>query len=230
MKKILVVDDERDIVECLDMNLRKRGYDTAFAYDGTEAVLAARREKPDCILLDVMLPKINGIEVCHLLKADEATQRVPVILLTAKGEEDDKVTGFDAGADDYITKPFGWRELFARIEVALRRNQPAARPVDENVLYVKDLVIHPDKHLVEQDGRRVDLTPTEFGILKVLAERRGNIVTRNELNEALGLAGGGGEIRSMDVHLRNLRKKLGDDVQECRYIETIRRIGFRINE
>lgn len=230
MKKILIVDDERDIVECLDMNLRKRGYDTAFAYDGTEAVLAARRERPDCILLDVMLPKINGIEVCHLLKADGATQRVPVILLTAKGEEDDKVLGFDAGADDYITKPFGWRELFARIEVALRRNQPAAHSADENALYVKDLVIYPEKHLVEQDGRRVDLTPTEFSILKVLAERRGNIVTRNELNEALGLAGSGGEIRSMDVHLRNLRKKLGDDVQECRYIETIRRIGFRINE
>ena len=126
MKKILIVDDERDIVECLDMNLRKKGYATAYACDGTEAVLAARRERPDCILLDVMLPKISGIEVCHLLKADQATGHIPVIMLTAKGEEDDKVTGFDAGADDYITKPFGWRELFARIEVALRRSQPSA--------------------------------------------------------------------------------------------------------
>ena len=231
MKKILIVDDERDIGECLDMNLRKKGYATAFAYDGTEAVLAAKRERPDCILLDVMLPKISGIEVCHLLKADEVTANVPVIMLTAKGEEDDKVTGFDAGADDYITKPFGWRELFARIEVALRRSQPAAqRSADENALYVKDLAIYPDKHVVEQDGRRVDLTPTEFGILRVLAEHQGNIVTRNELNEALGFSNNGGEIRSLDVHLRNLRKKLGDDIQECRYIETIRRIGFRINE
>lgn len=231
MKKILIVDDERDIVECLDMNLRKKGYATAFAYDGTEAVLAAKRERPDCILLDVMLPKISGIEVCHLLKVDEVTANVPVIMLTAKGEEDDKVTGFDAGADDYITKPFGWRELFARIEVALRRSQPAAqRSADENALYVKDLAIYPDKHVVEQDGRRVDLTPTEFGILRVLAEHQGNIVTRNELNEALGFSNNGGEIRSLDVHLRNLRKKLGDDIQECRYIETIRRIGFRINE
>lgn len=230
MKKILVVDDEQDIVECLDMNLKKRGYDTAFAFDGTEAVLAAHREKPDCILLDVMLPKISGIEVCHLLKADETTCSVPVIMLTAKGEEDDKVMGFDAGADDYITKPFGWRELFARIEVALRRNTPNLHPVDENVLYVKDLIIYPDKHLVEQNGKRVDLTPTEFGILQVLAQHRGNIVTRNELNEALGIADNGGEIRTLDVHLRNLRKKLGDDVQKCRYIETVRRIGFRVDE
>ena len=186
MKKILIVDDERDIVECLDMNLRKKGYATAFAYDGTEAVLTARRERPDCILLDVMLPKISGIEVCHLLKADQATGHIPVIMLTAKGEEDDKVTGFDAGADDYITKPFGWRELFARIEVALRRSQPSApQNQEDNALRVKDLAIYPDKYVVEQDGRRVDLTPTEFGILRVLAEHRGNIVTRNELNEAL---------------------------------------------
>ena len=199
MKKILIVDDERDIVECLDMNLRKKGYATAYACDGTEAVLAARRERPDCILLDVMLPKISGIEVCHLLKADQATGHIPVIMLTAKGEEDDKVTGFDAGADDYITKPFGWRELFARIEVALRRSQPSApQSQEDNALRVKDLAIYPDKYVVEQDGRRVDLTPTEF--------------------------------RSLDVHMRNLRKKLGDDIQECRYIETIRRIGFRVNE
>ena len=231
MKKILIVDDEHNIVECLDMNLRKKGYATAFAYDGTEAVLAARRERPDCILLDVMLPKISGIEVCHLLKADEITGNIPVIMLTAKGEEDDKVTGFDAGADDYITKPFGWRELFARIEVALRRSQPFAPPsAEENALHVKDLAIYPDKHVVEQAGRRVDLTPTEFGILRVLAEHQGNIVTRNELNEALGITHNGGGIRSLDVHMRNLRKKLGDDIQECRYIETIRRIGFRVNE
>lgn len=207
MKKILIVDDERDIVECLDMNLRKKGYATAFAYDGTEAVLTARRERPDCILLDVMLPKISGIEVCHLLKADQATGHIPVIMLTAKGEEDDKVTGFDAGADDYITKPFGWRELFARIEVALRRSQPSApQSQEDNALRVKDLAIYPDKYVVEQDGRRVDLTPTEFGILRVLAEHRGNIVTRNELNEALGITNNGGEIRSLDVHMRNLRK------------------------
>lgn len=236
MKKILIVDDERDIAECLDMNLRKKGYDTVSAYDGTEAVLTAKRERPDCILLDLMLPKINGIEVCRLLKADESTMNIPVIMLTAKGEEDDKVTGFDAGADDYITKPFGWRELFARIEVALRRSQPVSSAgaedlstVDEG-LHVKDLTIYPDKYLVEQGGKRVDLTPTEFGILKVLAEHRGYIVTRGELMEALGAAGNGGEIRSLDVHLRNLRKKLGDDVQECRYIETIRKMGFRVNE
>lgn len=230
MKKILIVDDERDIVECLDMNLKRKGYETAFAYDGTEAVLAARREKPDCILLDLMLPRISGIEVCHLLKQDEETKAIPVIMLTARGEEDDKVMGFDAGADDYITKPFGWRELFARVEVALRRSQPVtARPVDENALYVKDLVIYPDKYLVEQQGIRVDLTPTEFAILKTLAEGQGNIITRNELLDAVSIQNNGGEIRSLDVHLRNLRKKLGDDIQECRYIETVRRIGFRIN-
>lgn len=229
MKKILIVDDERDIVDCLAMNLKRQGYETAYAYDGTEAVLAARREKPDCILLDVMLPRISGIEVCRLLKEDDETRAIPIIMLTAKGEEDDKVTGFHAGADDYITKPFGWKELFARVEVAIRRSQPTVAAVEEKTLRVKDLVIYPDKYLVEQGGCRIDLTPTEFEILRVLAENRGNIVSRTQLVEALGINNNGGEIRSLDVHLRNLRKKLGDEISECRYIETVRRIGFRIN-
>lgn len=236
MKKILIVDDEKDITECLEINLNKKGYKTIAAYDGTQAVLTARREQPDCILLDLMLPQIGGIEVCRLLKADEHTRPIPVIMLTAKAEEDDKVSGLDAGADDYITKPFGWRELFARIEAALRRTElraagSAGLSVGVHCLHIKDLTIYPDKHTVEQSGRRIDLTATEFAILRILAERRGNIVTRAELHTALGISSGKSKrINSFAVHLRNLRKKLGDDAQNSRYIETVRKIGFRIHE
>ena len=236
MEKILLVDDEKDIVECLDMNLRKKGYSTVFAYDGTEAIVAARREKPDCILLDIMLPHIGGIEVCRLLKADESTALIPVIMLTAKGEEDDKVSGLDAGADDYITKPFGWKELFARIDAVLRRSSAAAMTglKEKNkvlCLQVQDIRIYPDKHIVEKGSKRINLTATEFTILRLLAERHGNIVTRSELYEALGIVKNAGEqVCSLAVHFANLRKKLGDDAQNCRYIETVRKIGFKIND
>lgn len=236
MEKILLVDDEKDIVECLDMNLRKKGYSTVFAYDGTEAIIAARREKPDCILLDIMLPHIGGIEVCRLLKADESTALIPVIMLTAKGEEDDKVSGLDAGADDYITKPFGWKELFARIDAVLRRSSAAAmtglKEKDKALcLQVQDIRIYPDKYIVEKGSKRINLTATEFTILRLLAERHGNIVTRSELYETLGIVKNAGEqVCSLAVHFANLRKKLGDDAQNCRYIETVRKIGFKIND
>ena len=239
MEKILLVDDEKDIVECLDMNLRKKGYSTVFAYDGTEAIVAARREKPDCILLDIMLPHIGGIEVCRLLKADESTALIPVIMLTAKGEEDDKVSGLDAGADDYITKPFGWKELFARIDAVLRRSSGISVPAlmsgkeksEELCLQVQDLRIYPDRHIVEKGSKRINLTATEFTILRLLAERHGNIVTRSELYEALGVVKNADEqVCSLAVHFANLRKKLGDDAQNCRYIETVRKIGFKIND
>lgn len=228
MNTILICDDDKDIVSALDIYLTSEGYATVKAYDGQECLRLAEREPVDLILLDVMMPGLDGIRTTAKLRE---SCNVPIILLTAKSEDSDKILGLNIGADDYITKPFGWRELFARIEVALRRSQPSA-PLsqEDNALRVKDLAIYPDKYVVEQDGRRVDLTPTEFGILRVLAEHRGNIVTRNELNEALGITNNGGEIRSLDVHMRNLRKKLGDDIQECRYIETIRRIGFRVNE
>lgn len=228
MAKILVVDDEQVLVKGIKFNLEHEGYQVEVGYDGEQAVELAREGSFDLILLDLMMPKIDGLQACMRIRE---FSNVPVIMLTAKGEDADKLMGFESGADDYITKPFGWRELFARIEVALRRSQPSApQSQEDNALRVKDLAIYPDKYVVEQDGRRVDLTPTEFGILRVLAEHRGNIVTRNELNEALGITNNGGEIRSLDVHMRNLRKKLGDDIQECRYIETIRRIGFRVNE
>lgn len=228
MNTILICDDDKDIVSALDIYLTSEGYATVKAYDGLECLRLAEREPVDLILLDVMMPGLDGIRTTAKLRE---SCNVPIILLTAKSEDSDKILGLNIGADDYITKPFGWRELFARIEVALRRSQPSApQSQEDNALRVKDLAIYPDKYVVEQDGRRVDLTPTEFGILRVLAEHRGNIVTRNELNEALGITNNGGEIRSLDVHMRNLRKKLGDDIQECRYIETIRRIGFRVNE
>ena len=229
MKHIFLLEDDETLGRGIVMALTGPEASVMCRSTLAQAWEALAEERFDLLILDINLPDGSGLDLLRQVRTNgDAT---PVILLTANDLELDEVTGLEAGADDYITKPFGWRELFARIEVALRRSQPSApQSQEDNALRVKDLAIYPDKYVVEQDGRRVDLTPTEFGILRVLAEHRGNIVTRNELNEALGITNNGGEIRSLDVHMRNLRKKLGDDIQECRYIETIRRIGFRINE
>lgn len=232
-RKILVVDDEPHIVEFLAMSLRQQQYDSVAAFDGREALRSAASEAPDLILLDSMLPGMSGIETCRLLKQDPATSGIPVIFLTAKSEESDKVLGLSIGADDYITKPFGIRELFARIEAVLRRNPPSqptgqsareSYKPEEPPLRLKDLSIDIASYKVLQDGQGVDLSPTEFNLLALLAKRAPRVVSRTEIREALGLGGGDGGSRCLDVHLRNLRKKLkhGDA-----YIETIRGLGLR---
>jgi DNA-binding response OmpR family regulator len=224
-RKILVVDDEPHIVEFLAMSLRQQQMDSIAAFDGQEALQSARSEVPDLILLDSMLPGISGIETCRRLKQDPATARIPVIFLTAKSEESDKVLGLSIGADDYITKPFGIRELFARIEAVLRRNmarQPSGPA--EPPLHIRDLTIDVPAYKVLQDGESVELSPTEFSLLALLAQRAPRVVSRPEIREALGLGGEDEGSRSLDVHLRNLRKKLkhGDS-----YIETVRGLGLR---
>jgi DNA-binding response OmpR family regulator len=224
-RKILVVDDEPHIVEFLAMSLRQQQMDSIAAFDGQEALQSARSEAPDLILLDSMLPGISGIETCRRLKQDPATARIPVIFLTAKSEESDKVLGLSIGADDYITKPFGIRELFARIEAVLRRN-PASQPLGqaEPPLRLRDLTIDIFAYKVLQDGENVELSPTEFSLLALLAKQAPRVVSRPEIREALSLGCEDEGSRSLDVHLRNLRKKLkhGDS-----YIETVRGLGLR---
>ena len=229
-KKVLVVDDERHIVEFLVMNLRQNQYESLIAYDGYEAVDIARAEHPDMILLDSMLPGMSGIETCRTLKQDEKTRHIPIIFLTAKSEESDKVIGLGLGADDYITKPFGLRELFARIEAVLRRSSqdvlPVARTAD---LRIQDISINVERFSVEKAGEKINLSPTEFSLLAALARNVGKVLSRKELVESLALGSEAAEGRSLDVHLRNLRKKLGDSPRPEGYIDTVRGFGLKAN-
>jgi len=228
-KRILVVDDERHIVEFLVMNLRQNQYNSLTAGDGYEALDIARREDPDLILLDSMLPGMSGIETCRILKRDEKTSRIPIIFLTAKSEESDKVIGLGLGADDYITKPFGLRELFARIEAVLRRSGRESAPPSEGALRIQDLAIDLERFAVEKEGRKLLLSPTEFSLLAALARGGGKVVSRKDLAGSLALGSGPAEGRSLDVHLRNLRKKLGDSPRAEGYIGTLRGFGLKAN-
>jgi two-component system alkaline phosphatase synthesis response regulator PhoP len=251
-KKILVVDDERHIVEFLVMNLRQNKYDSMIAYDGFEAIEKASASSPDLIILDSMLPGMSGIETCRRLKQEEKTRRIPIIFLSAKSEESDKVLGLSLGADDYITKPFGLKELFARIEAVLRRaaypSQEGALGGMENVtdpgtegarygtqhpaIKLQDLSIDVDGFTVDREGLRIPLSPTEFALLVFLARKAGKVVARAELIEELAVSVDACTSRALDVHVRNLRKKLKPGSAPApgssfRYIETVRGVGLK---
>jgi len=229
-KRILVVDDERHIVEFLVMSLRQNHYESLIAYDGYEAIALARGERPDLILLDSMLPGIDGAETCAALKKDATTRDIPIIFLTAKSEEDDKVTGLSLGADDYITKPFSLRELFARIEAVLRRSSKLPETGSGDRILIQDLSIDTEGFEVEKSGKKVSLSPTEFSLLATLSRRPGMIFSKEELVGSLNLSGEAAAGRSLDVHLRNLRKKLGPSPKGLGYIETVRSRGLRAIE
>lgn len=223
---ILVVDDEEDILELVRYNLSKDGYRVSLVTSGEEALKAARSSQPDVILLDLMLPGVDGLEVCRLLKQDPKTQHIPVIMLSAKGEEADIVTGLELGAADYITKPFSPRILIARLRAVLRRR--AAQMVSESApLAIHDLVIHPGRHEVLVQGQPVDLTVTEFRLLHMLARRPGWVFTRSQIVN--GVHGDDYPVsdRSVDVQVVGLRKKLGICGD---YIETVRGVGYRFKE
>ncbi|RJR30208.1 MAG: response regulator [Candidatus Latescibacterota bacterium] len=223
---ILVVDDEEDILELVSYNLVKAGYRVTKAASGEEAIKSARAKPPDLVLLDLMLPGVDGFEVCNTLKRDPRTANVPVVMLTARGEEPDIVAGLELGADDYITKPFSPRVMIARIRAVLRRKTKA--PAEESaVIKLKDLVIHPGRHEVAARGKKIDLTSTEFRVLHLLARRPGWVFTRQQIIDAAR----GDEYpvtdRSVDVHIVGLRKKLGALGER---IETVRGVGYRYRE
>jgi len=225
-QKILVVDDEEDILELLRFNLTKEGFAVVCAASGEEAMKLARAEKPDLILLDLLLPGLDGLEVARRLKNDAATKEMSVIMVTAKGEEADIVTGLEVGAEDYITKPFSRKVLIARVRAVLRR-KTAAPADDKEVLAVHDLLIHPGRREVLVKGKPVLLTFTEFGILNFLARRPGWVFTRSQIVDAVK----GDEYfvtdRAVDVQIVGLRKKLGN---AARVIETVRGVGYRFKE
>lgn len=223
---ILVIEDERDIVELLKFNLDREGYRVESAQSGEDGLERARRLLPDLVLLDLMLPHTDGLEVCRALKAGESTASIPVVMLTAKGEETDVVTGLEVGADDYIAKPFSPKVLIARIRAVLRR-RAGEEPPSGNIIRAAEVTIDQGRHEVTIAGRRVDLTPTEFALLSCLARRPGWVYSRSQLVDEVR----GEETivtdRAVDVQVAGLRKKLGE---YGHYIETVRGVGYKFRE
>jgi len=225
-ESILVVEDEDDIRELLRYNLVKEGYRVTGAASGEEALKVVRVAMPDLVLLDLMLPGLDGLEVCRSLKQDPLTRDLPIVMLTAKGEEADIVAGLELGADDYVTKPFSVRVLLARLRAVLRRRSAAPLP-ETAPITIHELVIHPGRHEVLVQGRPMDLTATEFRLLNLLARRPGWVFTRSQIvNEIHGDDYSVTE-RAVDVQMVSLRKKLGP----CgKYLETVRGIGYRFKD
>lgn len=223
-QKLLVVDDEKDILTLLEYNLEKAGFKVISAQDGPEAINVAKREMPDLIILDIMLPSMEGTEVCKIIKREETTSHIPIIMLTAKGEEVDKIVGFELGADDYITKPFSPRELILRVRAVLKRG---SEKKDKTTINAGPITIDIDRSMVTVDGRPLRLTATEFKLLVALVRSDGRILSREFLLDSIW----GSECyvtdRTVDTHIRRLREKLG---KYSRYIETVRGFGYRFRE
>jgi two-component system phosphate regulon response regulator PhoB len=224
MKKatILVIDDEKDLIELVRYNLEKDGFDVIAATDGQSGLDVVKKHRPDLVVLDLMMPGIDGLQICKQLRADPRTGRIPVIMLTAKATEADRIVGLELGADDYITKPFSPREVVARVKAVLRRSNPAAEQRQE--IRVGDLNIDLGGHEVSFKGQRVLLTATEFRILEFLAARPGRVFSRDEIiDAALGNETAVFD-RTVDVHITAIRRKLGMGAE---YIETVRGFGYK---
>ena len=229
-KKVLIVDDEKAIVDILKYNLQKNEFETAEAYDGAEALRLARETDPDIILLDIMLPYMDGFEVCKALRDDG--NNVPIIMLTAREDETDKVFGLEIGADDYITKPFSIRELMARVRANIRRvavPAPAEEKTD-SVIHIKDLTIDTDRHSVFRDGKEIDLTEREYNIIHLMAAEPGKVFTREELMRAAWQYDYYGDLRTVDVAMRRFREKLEKNPAEPEYIITRRGAGYYFSD
>ena len=225
MKKILIIDDEIHIVELLKFNLENNGYKVDYSYDGFDGYLKTKEVQPDLILLDWMLPNISGIDLLKKIRSDETLEQIPVIMLTAKNMEEDKLEGLEDGADDYITKPFSVKEVLARITSVLRRYKYTSNEKIE-VLKADDIQVNVNKHIVTKNGQEIELTLKEFQILKLLIENKGNVLTRTFLLDKIWGYDYYGETRTLDVHIRHLRKKIGDN--DSKLIETVRGVGYKI--
>jgi two-component system phosphate regulon response regulator PhoB len=223
--QILIVEDDRSLAEVLEYNLRQDGYQTAVANDGQDGLRQARLKAPDLVLLDLMLPMVDGLEVCRRLRADPVTRNMLVLMLTAKAEETDEVVGFSVGTDDYVAKPFSVKVLLERIRALLRRREGSE--TDGNVLVSQGIMIDRERHRVTIEERPLDLTPSEFGLLESLIRQPGRVFSRAELiDSALGSDSLVLE-RTIDVHIRSLRKKLGPHAV---LVETVRGIGYRFRD
>ena len=221
---ILVVDDEEDLLELVRYTLAKEGHSITCVDTGEKAVESVRQKLPDLIVLDLMLPGIDGLEVCRRLKRDSKTREVPIIMLTAKSEERDVITGLDGGADDYVTKPFSPRVLLARVKSLMRRKDAELRTQHDTIIQIRELVIHPGRHEVKLQGESINLTYTEFALLQFLAKRPGWAYSRSQIVDAVKGEDYPVTERSVDVQVAGLRKKLGSFGGN---IETVRGVGYR---
>jgi len=220
-QKILIVDDEPDVVQLIDYNLKAAGYDVVTAADGTEALDKARTASPNLIILDLMLPEVDGLDVCKVLRRDRSTAGIPIVMLTAKATETDRVLGLELGADDYVTKPFSPRELVLRVKRLLR----AEAPVDDNdTIEVGELSVDIPRHEARVKGKSMELTATEFRLLTVLLKRRGRVQTREQLLRDVWEYDTLIDTRTVDTHMRRLREKLGP---AAKYLDTVRGVGYR---
>ncbi len=239
-RKILVVDDEPVLVETIDYNLKQAGYQVITAADGASALEAARRETPDLIILDIMLPEMDGLEVCRQLRRESNTATTPIMMLTAKGDEIDKVVGLEVGADDYVTKPFGRRELLARVRALLRRAEYPAASEEQIAQETPGETPRPGRELVagqlriDLAGRRVysrgqelELQPKQFDLLVYLVRNRGTVLTRDQLLQNVWGYDYVGDTRTVDVHVRWLREKIEEDPANPQLIQTVRGVGYR---
>ncbi|MCE9635698.1 MAG: response regulator [Planctomycetes bacterium] len=226
-KKVLVVDDERDISDIVAFNLRREQYDVVSAVDGESAVEIARRDQPDLVLLDLMLPGIGGLEVCRRIRADPRTAQIPIIMLTAKGEETDAIVGLAQGADDYVRKPFGVKELMARVAAQLRAQTRAREDDIPRVLRFGLLEIDSDRFVAALDGRALPFTTTEFKLLRHLVAKKGRVFSRNDLLDAVRGPDAVVTDRTIDVHVASVRRKLEEYGE---YLVTVRGVGYKFAE
>ena len=225
-QSVLVVEDEEDIMEVIRFNLEKEGYEVNQALSGEKALQVIENNLPSLVLLDLMLPGINGLDLCRIFKQNDRTKAIPVIMLTAKSEDADIVAGLEMGAEDYITKPFSPRVLLARVRTVLRRRESGVKD-DSSVIQVEGMQIHPGRHEVTMGDNGVDLTPSEFRILHYLARRPGWVYSRDQIIDAIRGHGYVVTDRAIDVQVVGLRKKLGD---YGKFIETVRGIGYRFRD
>jgi two-component system, OmpR family, alkaline phosphatase synthesis response regulator PhoP len=233
-KKILVVDDEQSIVTLIKYNLEQSGYSVITASDGEEGINKAILEKPDLMILDLMLPKMDGIEVCKKLRQQK--ELLPILMLTAKDDEFDKVLGLELGADDYMTKPFSPREVVARVKAILRRSRAIQETNDHSLEVIKEynevaeLKIYPEQYEAYFQGRLLELTPKEFELLLFLTENKGRVLTRDQLLRAVWKYDFAGDTRIVDVHISHLRDKIESNTKKPVYIKTIRGLGYKLEE
>lgn len=226
--KILVVDDDPQIVRLVRSYLEQSGFSVVTAGDGEAALHLVRSERPDLLVLDVMMPKRDGLDLTRLVRSDASLAHIPILLLTARVEDIDRILGLELGADDYVTKPFNPREVVARVKAILRRSQPGALNVGQPVLRVHDVTLDPTAHAVAKQGASVTLTPSEYDVLHLLMRHPGRAFTRTQIiEEGLGYEYAGLE-RTVDSHIKNLRRKLEDDPHQPRLIETVFGVGYRL--
>jgi two-component system OmpR family response regulator len=225
--KILVVEDDRNLLDALKYNFRKEGYNVVAAVDGAEALDIARREKPDIIILDIMLPKLSGFEVCRILRKET---NIPILMLTAKTDEVDKIVGLEIGADDYMTKPFSMRELLARVGAMLRRSKMTGMEAgpEQAILQIGDIKVDIARHNASKGTTKLDLTPKEFDLLAFLATNKGLVFSRDRLLEKVWGYDFAGDTRTVDVHIRWLRQKIETDPDNPRHLVTVRGTGYKL--